>query len=788
MKRAFMGVAVALALLATVLTAQTSQIRIGGVLDCTRGTDSDGNVQYCIETSSVGDNSTHTSLPTALAEKVTAPTATTGLVDGLALTYQTGDSPPWQNRQLAAAGLADGAVIARVLAQGIITPAHLSTGYTSAQWNAIFGITASAGTGLPSGANAGNWLTYKAGGAEWADLPAANANQAGIITAAEWARLTNSLRLDDIHSVTALTNNDLQSTDAFLFDDASVTVGSQLKEVTVAELDKRWRGGDSGLSSVASDATLTGTGTASAPLAVATPVTDRLRDFEIHGLEGDSQAIVPGATALHIGDKPNASNLEFYTYMNSYEVGPRYTNQWAGIRIPIADKANVDHYTLQIGRTDGSYVFARYPGSGWEHVVDSEGYARYVQQVADKPASDGISVWRYQKLGIDGDDVSIDYDKLDNLPDLQDGRELISGPVTPGIAVTSLSANSAVGRTNLSEALNVDTEPHGVLLSLLTPTVSGFTATDIRFAESEYDGETTIESVARAPPYNGTTQLGRVLVQADLYKGPTLAGTVQVRLAHDLVGHTFLTTRYVANRGHTLSDSGSIALTLELFVQGAGVPRGTGGGSFYVFPEITRIPGPNGTLSSSPANAVERRTFAANFADDSIIFITGGPDKGGWVKSSFSTNVAADTGLGGKALTVNTDLGSVADVADDLLYFSRAAFTGPNGTRVLPSTSWTAAPAQLARIVFQFRHSTLDHGSLTFTFTSARSYTGAIVLSVGSNVYRLTRSNATTWSFTGLTRQDVHNLRLGGSWSFSEPDAAGYNITHTITKFLAGAS
>ena len=235
------------------------------------------------------------------------------------------------------------------------------------------------------------------------------------------------------------------------------------------------------VTSVTSDDSLKGSGTTASPLGVVNPPDKRLLDFDRHGLTGDGQTQQAGLIAQHLGDKPTHSNLEAYTYTTFYDPGPLFTNQWAGIRIPIADKPAVDHYELYVSESDGGNRYALYQGKDWEHIGDTGAYAYYTVQVSDKPSGQGLSVWQYQRLGLDLTDVAVDYRGLENLPNLQDGRELFNGAMT-GLVITSLDGNSAVATTNLTEALNVNTEPHGVLLALLTPSVNGFAATDVAFA------------------------------------------------------------------------------------------------------------------------------------------------------------------------------------------------------------------------------------------------------------------------------------------------------------------
>ena len=71
-------------------------------------------------------------------------------------------------------------------------------------------------------------------------LPDSSATQAGIITAAQFTKLEDAVEASTLHDTPALTNDQLQGADALLLDDASVAAGSQLREILISELDKRW--------------------------------------------------------------------------------------------------------------------------------------------------------------------------------------------------------------------------------------------------------------------------------------------------------------------------------------------------------------------------------------------------------------------------------------------------------------------------------------------------------------------------------------------------------------------
>ena len=72
------------------------------------------------------------------------------------------------------------------------------------------------------------------------ELDMATGSQAGIIGSDEFVKINNSIDAAHLHDTPALAVNHLADDDAFLLDDASVSTGSQLKEISVSELDKRW--------------------------------------------------------------------------------------------------------------------------------------------------------------------------------------------------------------------------------------------------------------------------------------------------------------------------------------------------------------------------------------------------------------------------------------------------------------------------------------------------------------------------------------------------------------------
>lgn len=71
--------------------------------------------------------------------------------------------------------------------------------------------------------------------------------------------------------------------------------------------------------------------------------------------------------------------------------GLHVTNYFAGIRIPVDTKDDLESYRLYIGDSEDGYRNV-YPASGWTHLADDASYAYYTQQIADHPAADHYGV------------------------------------------------------------------------------------------------------------------------------------------------------------------------------------------------------------------------------------------------------------------------------------------------------------------------------------------------------------------------------------------------------------
>ena len=190
-------------------------------------------------------------------------------------------------------------------------------------------------------------------------LPVASSSQAGIIQPSEYIRINNSLDLTTLHDTPAITETQLMDNDAFLLDDASVTVGSQIREIMTSELDKRWL--------ERNDSTYLD-----------------LSESFVGGTWENATAALISSQAPTSAQPTSSTAVEGYTYVTTLTTGPFYSNSWTVVRIPIADKAEVGSWRLFQDETDAPHY---YPRSSWVHVKDSGAYAYYAVLIADRPAS-----------------------------------------------------------------------------------------------------------------------------------------------------------------------------------------------------------------------------------------------------------------------------------------------------------------------------------------------------------------------------------------------------------------
>ena len=120
----------------------------------------------------------------------------------------------------------------------------------------------------------------------------------------------------------------------------------------------------------------------------------------VNAFEGDAWSPTGGVTVIR-ATAYTASDIVSQSFSASRTQGPHLTNQYVGIRIPIAAKDNLENLRVYIGENDGEDYHTLYPGTGWTHLIDSPGNAYYVQEITDHPAGDWFGVQAFTPLRLD---------------------------------------------------------------------------------------------------------------------------------------------------------------------------------------------------------------------------------------------------------------------------------------------------------------------------------------------------------------------------------------------------
>ena len=229
-------------------------------------------------------------------------------------------------------------------------------------------------------------------------LPLASGSASGIIGPDEFVRLHAAIDQEHLHDTPLLTNPDLQPLDALLLDDHSVAdgEGSQLKEVPVSELDKRWyvrssRIPDSGLSRKAED--------------FFDATTDGGWKNEGEVATEDAWVLDPDENMLTAKPDITVASAPGVDYSWQAERGPRFTNEYDIIRVPTILVSDLSHLRYGIGDPEIVGDFHSIPSSDWESLGEQGVYTYYTVQVADKPAGSIQRIQRHAAFEIDSGKV-----------------------------------------------------------------------------------------------------------------------------------------------------------------------------------------------------------------------------------------------------------------------------------------------------------------------------------------------------------------------------------------------
>ena len=417
-----------------------------------------------------------------------------------------------------------------------------------------------------------------------ARLPQASGSQAGIINSAEYAKISTAIDGATLHNTPAISNSVLESGDAILLDDASVTVGSQLREITISELDKRWGTTTSDSSgAIALDRLPSNTQIVSRAVVaggnrpwpddnvqVAGPVqSTAYTSVPGSASWGKSAGRVPGGFAIQPGNFLMRFAKAVYA---TQPVISGAVNDVPNLRIATGeDVESIVIWTpvLTALASDSEYWYAN---AAITRLPADENSARLeINEPTefDLALTDGSVVPADLKYAagtnIAGRTLTIE-EGVFSTQIITDSRQLINAPLTPGINATA-DRDSAIARANLTERLNVQAEPHGIIAGAWTVNLSNKSAASTHF----HDGSdsftvsftTTIEAIARSAEWNASNQLGHILATTDIVTGSTELGSVVLRAAHDNGGDVGLNWQYQDTPGHSITDTFSIGSRLE---------------------------------------------------------------------------------------------------------------------------------------------------------------------------------------------------------------------------------
>ena len=427
----------------------------------------------------------------------------------------------------------------------------------------------------------------------------------------------------------------------------------------------------------------------------------------------------------------------------------------------------------------------------------------YAVEIADKPSGDAVRLQFRQPITVGADEWSIDGSNITNktLVPLKmagdnpvAGRALLVNTAGDGfryIAIGSTrtvfegqangvtisgGATSAVVRTNLDETLNILNENHGVVGVFLELGIAeGASSNTLGFntpgnTEEDIDGFLPNDVLARSTAFlASSSEYGLTVVDVDVFDGSTLAGVYIARLARDSSGVVGFNDQFVRESGSTSTANFTINVRATIVVWDSGAPLGHAGGAalrqFAAYP------------SQDDINAM---------LDGDIVVVYGGSQIGIYRKSSSTVHAQADTGLAGEDFNP-TGAGANGDFLAagryDHIFYARTNTNSDRDNQLLAANAadWTDAPAALNLLDFNYRATTRQDGELRLEYSSARTYTGEIVVTAGTAVVHLARISSTVWSVTGLNAAFVAALREN-TWRFSEPGQTGSVTTHTLTQ------
>ena len=355
-------------------------------------------------------------------------------------------------------------------------------------------------------------------------------------------------------------------------------------------------------------------------------------------------------------------------------------------------------------------------------------------------------------------------------------RQLFSG--TQGINVTN-ATHQSVNAFAFTNALDLDNVGSGLMDVIVTYTIVtrssnsvSFDADDNSDTVAEADGHTSYAQIRRHNAYNGTTAVGEPLAPQHIYLGATLLGTLSINPNRSAANATSGVAIYTPSESHSqTSVNFAVQAAIEVYANDYGVEAVNHGnaGSTYIYEALP--------------------DDASDFEDDDIILVKGGG--GVYAKQTVIEPVTSDTGLQDNTIDPH-DLAVAHVGVYTVMYYSAAGFTFTRGSATAALAAGGSAAIGTAlpgggRIVYSFLTNGNSSGLIQAIYTSSRTETNSVTLTIGNSAFILTRQSATRWQSATLTATDRGDL-LRGVWRSSIPGAPGHKTTESLERISPEAS
>ena len=714
---------------------------------------------------------TFSDLCEVLDGKITGPANPTA---GLTLVYDATDLA-WESEQLANAGLADDAVHARNIMDGVIVPGHLDTRITTAAWRAVLGFPvggAGSGGGLPSGANDDNWLHWKDGSPEWADLPQANSAQAGLQSSAQHDK------------VAAIPEQGTGNANKILGFNASgnyaaVTAGSG--------------GGGGDITGVTAGVGLEGGGTTgNVALRVDNSLAKISGDYESGGWTDSSDVQV--SVRLTTARSLNQAVTLAYAADQQFQ-SPNADGGWRVVRVPLGKDARVadggirlvgdedvdnsleeaaqhillnDVTVTRLG-ADSSYAYYQVPlGTGGPNIT---GFGGSVSLVHYRAQEDEPSHW---DITVDAEDIvgrGIGPDNLDGLEDAPPGSFISTAPGdefttqrVPGLRLLR-SGSTAIPFTTLS----------GPPVETVAITFDQPLDWDVELADGQFEVYADYELIAESPESiqfdtDADTAAGYgdadyaelrgdpvYSAQTGGYKGRPLA----VAHLENPAGTNAGMVRYMARHGADNAEYGVFQLVKNPAYSG-GAASGSIRITYRIYATANGGTSPEGNVSGySVYPTVAVRPAAAGLPDNTIAFVINPPSVA-VKRTDHTTGTGADLLFHGIRVNPNREL-AVTTVGSRTIYYMAAANFTWRGATVPAGGSVPGWPSG-AILVIEYDTQPIANGTIAVLYTTARTATAASGVSVSAahgRVFALARRSSTRWDISGLTAGQRSDMLSG---------------------------